>query len=282
MGANFEIEYDWNPQPGPALPGDAFTLTVTRRAEGISAMLLPPLPAFSAKGLGTYVDTPDVNDHVNRGNLTGVRTDTVTWVAEQAGSWALPDLIIQWWDPVSTQLEIRTVKGFTLEVSAPIGENRASAKIQARQLTSRDIFILASILFGLALLWFYGRNWLRMKFMEVRTRHVQSEKFAYRELRKACREGKANRAYEAVFAWLKYIEPDSTFTTLTEIAVSSGDASFLKNIEVLQKAILDGPKAAWDGKIFEEKICRYRKSELNRRRQKDRYLLPSLNPRTVL
>ena len=88
--------------PQEAVPvevGDALVLTVTQEAQGIPAMLLPPLALPELPGLAAYPDPPEVEDRSNRGALTGRRTDRLTWIVEQAGSYDIPGVRYRSWDP---------------------------------------------------------------------------------------------------------------------------------------------------------------------------------------
>jgi hypothetical protein len=85
--------------------GDALTLTITRRARHVPGMVFSPLPEFTIDGLQDYPDAPHVNDQINRGELVGTRTDTVTFICEREGEYEIPGIRFQWWDPENEVLE---------------------------------------------------------------------------------------------------------------------------------------------------------------------------------
>lgn len=67
------------------------------------------LPAIHTRteiphGRRNYPEAPQVQDRVDRGDLTGERTDRVTWIVERPGSCQWPDIDIQWWDPAEASL----------------------------------------------------------------------------------------------------------------------------------------------------------------------------------
>ena len=105
---SFKLDYEWKPGSIVSKTGDAVTLTVRRRAGDISAMLLPPLPVFRTEGLASYPQTPEISDKTDRGDLTGVRNDSVTWVVERPGTYEIPGIRFQWWDPVNRELKQQT------------------------------------------------------------------------------------------------------------------------------------------------------------------------------
>lgn len=120
---SFGMEASWSPriEPGEVLElkvGDSLTLTVEREAGGVPGMVFAPLPVYSAPGLGAYPETPRVNDRVDRGSLTGLRTDSITWIFEKEGEYSLPALEFQWWDPGKEQLSDRSVPAVNVSVAA--------------------------------------------------------------------------------------------------------------------------------------------------------------------
>jgi len=119
--ADFELEAKWDRNlPGEEAlqlqTGDAITLQVRRRAEGVPGMVFPPLPVPAIAGLGVYPAAPSVEDNVNRGELSGARTDSVTFVCESEGSFMIPELRFQWWNPDEERLAEHVIPALMLEV----------------------------------------------------------------------------------------------------------------------------------------------------------------------
>lgn len=120
---SFSLESSWSrvfPDEGPLVlqTGDALTLEVRRRAGDLPAMVFEPLPVPSIEGLGVYPAAPQVNDRVNRGELTGERIDRMTFVCERAGRYEIPEWRFQWWDPERGVLAEKVIAAQTLEVAA--------------------------------------------------------------------------------------------------------------------------------------------------------------------
>lgn len=118
---SLSLEYEWSIPPAPIKPGDALTLTVERSAAQLSAMLLPPLPLFEAEGLAAYPAEAQLEDRSNRGQLVGERTDEITWIIEQPGTYTIPAVRFRWWDPAREALQDELVEGLTLDVPAAAG-----------------------------------------------------------------------------------------------------------------------------------------------------------------
>jgi len=119
----FTLEARWDrelPAEGPVQlqVGDALTLEVTQRADDLPAMVLAPLPTPMIDGLGVYPGAARVNDRVNRGELTGERTDRVTFICETDGTFLIPEWRFQWWDPDTQRLANKVIPELRLDVRA--------------------------------------------------------------------------------------------------------------------------------------------------------------------
>ncbi|MES2708012.1 MAG: hypothetical protein V4726_15580 [Verrucomicrobiota bacterium] len=115
---NLEAVESWKPEPGKAKAGDAFTRTITFTAPEVPAMAFPPFPAGKIDGLGIYPKAPEVLDHSERGELTGKRVDTVTYLCQRAGQFTIPATRLTWFDLDSKQLKTIDFPARTLDVAA--------------------------------------------------------------------------------------------------------------------------------------------------------------------
>ena len=120
---SFTMESSWTPAmpnegPGKLKVGDAVTLEVTRSARDVPGMVFAPLPELSIDGLGIYPDAAQVNDRINRGDLTGSRIDSVTFICEQEGNYDIPETRFQWWDPEQEVLAEKVIPAQELAVVA--------------------------------------------------------------------------------------------------------------------------------------------------------------------
>ena len=120
---SFTMESSWTPTlpdegPGNLKVGDAVTLEVTRSARDVPGMVFAPLPQLSIEGLSIYPDAAQVNDRINRGDLTGSRIDSVTFICEQEGNYEIPEMRFQWWDPKQEVLAEKVIPARELAVVA--------------------------------------------------------------------------------------------------------------------------------------------------------------------
>lgn len=164
----FSVDARWEPSlPGEGAPlelltGDALVLMLRREASGVPGMVFAPLPELEIEGLGIYTDAPTVQDRANRGDLTGTRNDRITVVCEEVGSYRLPELRFQWWDPAGQTLHDEVIPALQIEVA----ENPAWAREGGAREVSEPFRVNWNYLWFLlvaVLCWWPGR-WLYQRF----------------------------------------------------------------------------------------------------------------------
>jgi hypothetical protein len=274
---SFQLEHNWQPESAIAKTGDAFTLTVTRRAADISAMLLPPIPVYRTDGLAAYPQAPEIEDQTNRGDLTGRRIDSITWVVEKAGSYEIPGIRFQWWDPAKRELKQQVIPGIKLDIvdSSTHGSNAVadkSSEAKSRHLLPWLMFALVGILAGT--LWRKSRQ-------DKDGKHLVDEKSTFTRLQKTCKSSQAGKAHSAIYAWLACCPPlsetGSQPVTLGELAKIMNDDQLARELEELQQAMISSP-ANWNGDALLIALKRIRHRINTQKIVQSRNLLAPLNP----
>ena len=274
---SFELDHDWQPQSGTAQTGDAFTLTVSRRANDISAMLLPPLPVFRVEGLATYPQAPEVNDKTNRGDLTGERIDSIIWVAEKSGSYIIPGIRFQWWDPEIRELKQQIIPGLDLNIlPSPTDETSADTIDKPGESDSDYLWFLIVLIatFASAFLWF------RLK-PSTGQHNVENEKSTFSTLQKACKNNQPGQTHSALHAWLKWSSPalssNTRIVTLSEFARTCDDAQLSAELDHLQEALISSDNN-WQGSELLNSLKRIRRRINKQKTVQSRTHLAPLNP----
>jgi hypothetical protein len=193
--SSLTLREEWTPtSSGPFKAGDAIVRTVTREAADVPGMAMLDLAYIAPSGVRVYVDPPQSDDRVDRGSLTGRRTDKVTYVFEASGAFALPDVVQPWWDLSAGRLRHATGTGIALTVAAaPTAENTLDR-------VERWSFVAATALGVVALALWGGRQGLRWRNAR-RVRWLGSEEKAFRDLVTACRQGAPDQVFRAFTVW---------------------------------------------------------------------------------
>lgn len=204
------LKEEWTPRPsGPFKAGDAIVRTVTREAADVPGMAMLDLAYTAPSGIRVYVDPPQSDDRVDRGSLTGRRTDKVTYVFETGGSFAIPAVVQPWWDLSVGRLRRATGDGVALTVAAaPTAEN-------ARDRVERWTFVAATALGVVALALWAGPRVLRWRNAR-RARWRGSEEKAFRDLMATCRRGDPDPVFRAFTVWRSRLPRTTDVSGLAE------------------------------------------------------------------
>jgi hypothetical protein len=285
--SSFTMEAAWT----PALPddgpvdlkvGDAITLEVTRRAQDVPAMVFAPLPEISIDGLGIYPDSPRMNDRISRGLLTGVRTDSITFICEREGIFKIPQLRFQWWDPAQEVLSERIIPALELEVSANPAYAAGTAGASRSAGADFKWKPVAAVIVGVLILVFPGRWLARDIGVFLRQRRAERESgepWAFQQVQKECASGSALGAYNAITRWLSRLERARSGLTLMQLVVESGDEALLGEAIALQENLACGSQDEWSGGKLAQLLAALRK-HAGRTASHENSLLP-LNPPPV-
>ncbi len=114
------VSQDFALAPDPLVAGGRVTRSITQRAEGVQAMLLPPAPLADAPGFKRYAREPEVTTLTDgRGGFVGgQRIDRADYVAEQAGELSLPAVTLAWRGGAGGQPRQQARPGRTFAVAA--------------------------------------------------------------------------------------------------------------------------------------------------------------------
>lgn len=107
--------------PDPMVQGGRITRSVTQRADGVQAMFLPPAPLGDVPHFKRYPREPEVVTLTDGrgGFLGGQRIDRADYIAQEAGSYELPPLTLNWTDGPSGAPQSKTLPGRRVDVAAP-------------------------------------------------------------------------------------------------------------------------------------------------------------------
>lgn len=212
--------------------GDSIKRTLTIKAAGTPAMLLPPTAFSRIDGLALYPAQPSVQDNVDRrtGALSATRVDEGTYMLEQAGDYTLPAIELAWWSVRDGRIERARADAITLHVadnpaqrvSGP-GEGRASSwnwHMPIFWILDHWLLTVAALVALGVVGWFgpaVARD-IRQRIAARRSAYLASEPWSFAQLRAAIRRREPEKAYFALLDWLKRFEPAHTVGALRQAA----------------------------------------------------------------
>ncbi|WP_394494925.1 hypothetical protein [Shewanella sp. ENK2] len=137
--------------------GDAVTQTVSITAKGVPAMMLPVLAQTKLSGLSVYQQPSKLSDKSNRGELTGIMSQTTSYIFEQAGEFTTPKQVLYWYNLQQNEVTELTVpsvtwvvKGGAISASSDGTASSFKAWLSKYSLVIVSLFILIYVLTRLA------------------------------------------------------------------------------------------------------------------------------------
>jgi hypothetical protein len=121
-----QIQESWSQQARPFQVGVPVTRTLTLVAEGLPSARLPALDQDLPSDFKQYAERPVLRDERGVDGITGTRTEHLTLVATEPGSFELPVVEVPWWNVARQRAEIARLPARSVEVSeAPVARGKA-------------------------------------------------------------------------------------------------------------------------------------------------------------
>jgi len=192
----------WEPAPdGKFKAGDAIVRTITREAEDVPSLAMLDLDTTAPDGVRVYIAQPDVQDHVERGVVSGKRIDRITYVFARGGDFALPALSQPWWNIEEGTLQTAKTPAVTVAVAAASAAGPSGAMQKATAAWPKLAIGGATILLILV-----AGTWYVLK--HRRPDPSATEKKAFAALHRACTTANAADVYRALAEWRCLLRPD--------------------------------------------------------------------------
>lgn len=197
VATKVDFSQSWSdlPDDKKLMAGDALMRTITRTTENTSAIMLPPPPVTAPAGVKVYLADPVVEDKFDRGDLNATRTDEITYQFQNDGSFTLPDLTFDWWNPDSKSIQSATLEGQVVEVASP-----PAPPLTQQVAKSPGRFIIVLLILAV-IVWRLPRI-IRVARIKWHAYKTDPERLAARTVVAACRSHDAIKAHTALNQWL--------------------------------------------------------------------------------
>ena len=276
--------------------GDAVTRTVTIRAEGTPAMLLPPQRFASIDGLKLYPAQPALEDKTEARTdvMTSTRVDSATYIMERSGDYGLPPIDVHWWNVAEGKVEVAHLDGVPLKVASnPAAEGGVSAGEAASgglnwnsliDLVTDHWVLLLLAAAALALPACLMPRMLRYILAASRRRraaYLQSEAFAFGQFRHAVRRRNAQAAYFAMLEWLPHVGATAPDHTMESFKAAARDPALDRQIDAIEDELFGSTRetARWSPRQLLRHVPAARRSLRLRLARSDVSRLPQqMNP----
>lgn len=193
MAQAVSIDQSWQVAEGGLAVGDAVVRTLDISVSGTSALFVPPLieaaapqPAPSDEDppvVASFLPYPDdahVTEAMERGVMSGTRTETVSYIAQSGGTAIFPQISLSWYNLDTQEVEEIVLDGRTVAVAMPPRVRTVLDRQKMRR--------IALLLFVLVALVWAAQRWLwpvvRPKLNRIRAAYDGSAYAAHRMARR--------------------------------------------------------------------------------------------------
>ncbi|WP_162930007.1 BatD family protein [Pseudophaeobacter sp. EL27] len=193
LANGLSIEQSWQGGDEELSVGDAVVRKLEISVAGASALFVPPLldgasphrltvaasddaESTPVAGFTPYPEDARVTESLERGVMSGSRTETVSYIAQSGGATVFPDITLEWFDLKTGGIEEIVLPGRMVLVTEP---PRISGSVD-RQALLRGVLILVvtAAVAWLVLRWFYPA--LRPRVHRLQARYDASAIAAHR------------------------------------------------------------------------------------------------------
>lgn len=111
------LEEQW-PSDQTLRVGEPFARSFLIKAEGLKASQLPHLENIQSQSstLKVYADKPEEQEKVFQGIIHSMRKEQYTLIPQQAGTWVLPEISINWWDSAKKEKRSSTIPARMVQI----------------------------------------------------------------------------------------------------------------------------------------------------------------------
>jgi hypothetical protein len=277
----FQARQQWDPNDEQMKVGDSLKRTLTFQAADVPGSAFAPLAYDPIDNVGIYPAQPLVEDHTDRGSLTGFRSETVTYIFKAPGKVQLPDLAITWWDMTKKQLKREMLQGRTLDVApnpmVQTGEaSQVTGKISATGKWWWSLLILPIIA---ALGWVLHHR-LQSRWQRWRQERQESEAAYFRQFLKSVRSNDPRTTLNALMRWLDHTHQGPKSPRLDIFVEQYGDNIARQEASALIRSATSAAGGTWNGRRLSESLRKARSRWFSHRKQQliVQSSLPALNP----
>jgi hypothetical protein len=233
----------WEPETEDPMVGDALKRTITLRAKDVSGMAFAPISHNRIEDLGIYPGEPEIDDRFARGDLTGTRVETVTYVFERAGAFEIPDLELSWWDVGAGELKQLVLPGLSLQVTgnAVAEPDPVEPSLQKTSWSQWSALIVVLIATVVALR--FGRR-AANHWVAWRKARSEREVVYFRRIAQSARLGDERAVLRETMRWLDRINDDSRPARLDQFLQKYGEAQAQENVSELI-SVLAAARKRW-------------------------------------
>lgn len=258
---NLQLAEEWSKDPQALRAGEPVTRTLRLQAVGLGAEQLPEVAETITEGVKAYGDQPITRTSTDTDWVHGVREQRIALVPSNEGTYALPEIRIDWWDTERNAPRQATIPARVIRVAAGIqGSSEAIADADAVTTKTPPVLMLwqrpalwQSLCALLVLVWLVTFiAWRRARATprtsgEARDNGPKAARQPLAALQRACLAGDARAAREALLRWAALSWPEHPPRSLQGLAEGLADQQLGAELAALDRALYAAAQDPWRG-----------------------------------
>lgn len=238
----FTVRQTWEPLPQNPKKGDAYVRTITQTAKDIPGMVMLPILPEETEGLSIYHDPPRVKDKMQRGEFTGSRVETITYVCAAEGLLEIPALHFHWFDLKSGTLKEEILPAVNLDVAPnpellPRDERSGVQTPKKRFDMSRTAVIAGFFVIFFLFIMFKYKSRISHAWLSHQDEKTRSEKYKFKTFKTACLSGDDANVFNAMVSWLECLMPGTVARPFKTSLQITDHKKLLKEFRLLEKRL---------------------------------------------
>lgn len=249
VSSSVSVTDRWNGDIQNVKVGDVLERNVQRVVQGSVAELIPPIDWDTIPGVSLYPSRGEVRNNKSKTAISASRTDGVKYLFEEEGEIEIPEMVILWWNPVSSKMQKRTLKnslihvqpnpdlGMLTSIRDSLSVINASVEGEENTDEKKTILGLSILEFGVAvillILFIYVLYriyvLLRRTLLRRRDQFKNSEKFYFLSFQKAARAKNMALAKQSLYRWIDQLQLEEP--TLIYFVENYGSKELLSDVQ---------------------------------------------------
>ena len=254
------LSEEWPEDPPRLVAGEPVTWTLRLGATGLAGEQLPPIELPDVEGARIYPDQPTVTTRTSPRAVHGERIQRVAMVPGAAGTLAIPELRVEWWDVEADAPRTALIPARTLSVApAPVSTaTRRPALAEPPALAEASPRLWQVVSAALALAWLatlaaFARSLRRRRGDDTRAvspvdKASRRTGAARRRVLDACRAADPRTARDALLAWAGLAWPEPPPRDLIALASRVRPERFAEAVMALDRALWSSRGERWTGR----------------------------------
>lgn len=264
--------------------GDTFVRSITLKAIGLPAQLLPRLTFSHTDQFSVYPDKQTTDNQITQQTVIGIANVNVTYLLNKNGNVTIPPVQITWFNTLTKQNEHATLPARTILVKAktvtpaiPVIKktvaSKSSVDVSKHRVISNNYITWLAVglgcawIFTLALWWFKPRA----------IRFSRNKNTILHALRDACMRNDRGDARMGVLRWAAVQWPHTGVLNLNDLMRLVHDPELKKQLHLLSLALYSqNNKIIWQGDALWRSVESYK--PLKSKKSTVKNVLPPINP----